>query len=194
ELVHAPAWRQPRYEDWIRQAQDLTQGDQRAAQQAELRSLVEELNQLAAELQSLAPRYSPPAFSMQGLRRLLKTSIDRFAPDAQIGAIKDLQELLEATPPEEFLNPETWKGMWYTLNYLAQQETGDVRDHLSKRLARVPGMSTLSDLKEMLADTPPDEFLKLDTWKGMWFILNYELQNQAQTLRRHLLGDEDTND
>lgn len=190
EIVQAPEWRRPNYADWIQQAQALTQTKQPSPQQAELRELVAELNELAAELQSKVPGYAPPEFSLRGLKKLIKSNLDRFTPEMRLGAIKDLQEMLESTPPEEFLNPETWKGMWFTLNYLAQQEAGDVRDGLSARLAQLPGLSTLGDLKEALADTPPEEFLKLDTWKGMWFILNYEMQNQAQSLKRRLLGGE----
>ncbi|NOZ71840.1 MAG: DUF4332 domain-containing protein [Chloroflexi bacterium] len=190
EIVQAPEWRRPNYEDWIQQAQALTQDKHQAVPQAELQALVAELNELAAELQAKVPSYTPPDFSLQGLKSLLKSNLDRFTPEMRLGAIKDLQEMLESTPPEEFLNPETWKGMWFTLNYLIQQEAGEVRDGLSARLSHVPGLSTLADLKETLADTPPEEFLKLDTWKGMWFILNYEMQNQAQSLKRRLLGDE----
>lgn len=189
--VNAPAWRQPDYAGWIAQARTLAGSAAKSEQRAELEALVTELNALAAELQALTPKYRPPAFTAAGLRELLKKNMHRFAPEMQVGVLKDLQEMLEQTPPEEFLNPETWKGMWYTLNYLAQQEAGSVRDRLSKHLGQLPGAGTLTDLKNLLADTPPEEFMKLDTWKGMWFILNYELQNQAQSLKKQLLGAED---
>ena len=190
EIVQAPEWRRPDYDDWIRQAQALVPMTTESAQQAELKALVAELNELAAELQAKVPGYTPPEFSLQGLKKLIKANLDRFTPEMKLGVISDLQELLESTPPEEFLNPETWKGMWFTLNYLAQQEAGEVKDELSARLGQLPGLSTLSGIKEALSDTPPEEFLKLDTWKGMWFILNYEMQNQAQSLKRRLLGED----
>ncbi|RME82077.1 MAG: hypothetical protein D6775_11855 [Caldilineae bacterium] len=153
---------------------------------AELESLVAELNDLASELQRLQPSYRPPAFDPHQLVGLLKSNLDRFTPEA----VRGLQEALEGTSLEDFKDFETWKGMWFTLNYLVQLEAGERRDDLKRRLGRLPGVHTIADLKEMLADTPPEEFLKPDTWKGLWFVVNYELQNQARSLRRRLLGEE----
>ncbi len=154
---------------------------------AELRSLLVELNELTEELNKLVPDYSPPEYSSQGMLDLLKVNLDRLTPET----VKDLQASLEGTSLEDFRDIETWKGMWFTLNYLVKLEASERTDCLAQRLSGLPGVSTITDLKEMLADTPPEEFLKVDTWKGIWFIANYELQNQAQNIKARFLGSGD---
>lgn len=185
-IVQAPDWRKPDYAGWIEQARNLA--PKTHPHQAELQALVAELNQFATDLQKLAPDFTVPAFSPARLRALLRQNVDRFATGTQLGMLRDLQTMLEETPPEEFLNLETWKGLWFTLNYLVQQEAGERRDQIGARLRGLPGLGAVADLREMLSGTPPEEFLKLETWKGMWFIANYELQQQAQSLKQRLLG------
>ncbi len=155
--------------------------------QAELKSLLAELNELTEELNRLVPDYSPPPYSSQGMIDLLQGNLNRFTPEA----VKDMQASLDGTSLDDFKDIETWKGMWFTLNYLVQLEASERISSLSQRLSGLPGVSTLSDLKEMLADTPPEEFLNIDTWKGIWFIANYELRNQAQNIKLRLLGSDD---
>ncbi len=155
--------------------------------QAELKSLLAELNELTEELNRLVPDFSPPPYSSQGMIDLLQGNLDRFTPEA----VKDMQASLDGTSLDDFKDIETWKGMWFTLNYLVQLEASERISSLSQRLSGLPGVSTLSDLKEMLADTPPEEFLNIDTWKGIWFIANYELRNQAQNIKLRLLGSDD---
>jgi len=154
---------------------------------AELRSLLVELNELTEELNKLVPDYSPPDYSPQGMLDLLKVNLDRLTPET----VKDLQASLEGTSLEDFRDIETWKGMWFTLNYFVKLEASERTGNLAQRLSGLPGVSTIADLKEMLAGTPPEEFLKVDTWKGIWFIANYELQNQAQNIKARFLGSGD---
>jgi hypothetical protein len=154
---------------------------------SELESLLAELNELTEELNQLVPDYSPPTYSPQGMLDLLKGNLDRFTPET----VRDLQASLEGTSLDDFKDIETWKGMWFTLNYLVQLETSERASALAQRLSGLPGISMASDIKEMLADTPPEEFLKVDTWKGLWFIANYELRNQAQSFKARLLGSGD---
>ena len=158
-----------------------------SAEEVELQTLVAELNQVATELHQAVPDYAPPPYSPQGMLSLLRSNVDRFAPEA----VHNLQSALEGTTMEDFRDLETWKGMWFTLNYLVQLEASERTAGLRRRLSALPGVNTLADLKAMLADTPPEEFLKIDTWKGMWFIANYEMQQQAQSLRRRLFGGEE---
>lgn len=158
-----------------------------AVDQAELKSLLAELNELTGELNKLVPDYSPPPYSSQGMIDLLQGNLNRFTPEA----VKDIQASLDGTSLDDFKDIETWKGLWFTLNYLVQLEASERVSGLTQCLSGLPGISTLSDLKEMLADTPPGEFLKIDTWKGIWFIANYELRNQAQSIKLRLLGSGD---
>lgn len=155
--------------------------------QTELESLLAELNELTEELNRLVPDYSPPPYSSQGMLDLLKGNLDRFTPEA----VRDMQASLEGASLDDFKDIETWKGMWFTLNYLVHLEASERASGLAKRLSGLPGVNTISDLKTMLADTPPEEFLKVDTWKGIWFIANYEIRNQARSIKESLLGSND---
>jgi hypothetical protein len=43
----------------------------------------------------------------------------------------------------------------------------------------------------MLQDTPPEEFLDPETWKGVWFLVNYELREVASGLKKRAQGGAD---
>lgn len=194
-----------RYEDWIQQAQQLTGAGEEPSPpeaetpeavpsaemedvRAELQDLVKELNELAAELKRVAPQFQPPPYTPQRMKKLLAENLDRFAPET----VKSLQESLEGTTIEDFKDFETWKGVWFTINYLIKLEASERGQALAERLARLPGVSTLADLKEMLQDTPPEEFLNPETWKGVWFVINYELKQVAGGLKQRLLGESES--
>lgn len=191
------------YDNWISQAQALlppqpeapASGAEPAAKSEdvfydELQSLVDELNTLAGQLRDLEPRFRPPKYSPQRMMSLLKENVDRFAPES----IKGLQESLEGTSISDFKDIETWKGVWFTLNYLVKLEAAEKAGPVAQRLLKLPGVSTLADLKEMLQDTPPEEFLNPETWKGMWFLVNYELRNTAGGMKRRFLGEQTAED
>jgi hypothetical protein len=186
-----------RYDDWIQQARALTsaQADAPIADnapeqdelQAELKDLVEELNDLAAQLKQIEPHFQPPAYTPQRMKTVLTENLDRFTPET----VKSLQESLDGTSIEDFKDIETWKGVWFTLNYLVKLEATERSHALAQHLTRLPGVSTLADLKEMLKDTPPEEFLNPETWKGVWFLVNYELRNAASGVKKRILRESD---
>jgi hypothetical protein len=167
-----------------------------AAKNEILSELIAELNDLAGELQQKV-NYAPPAYTRQGLLQLIRDNLHKFSPEERLGLVKQLQEGLQGSSPQDFLDPDTWKGMWFLLNYTAQSEAEELRQKgLSAlpgadRIAKLPGMATLNELRGMLEGSSPQDFLDVDTWKGMWFILNYSLQAQAEELKQRVLGDED---
>jgi len=186
------------YESWIEQARALTPepspspratevAGEREALHDELQAIVTQLNALAAQLRELEPQFRPPKYSPRRMMSLLKENVDRFAPES----IRGLQESLEGTSISDFKDIETWKGVWFTLNYLIRLEASEKGGAIAQHLLKLPGVSTLADLKEMLQDTPPEEFLNPETWKGMWFLANYELRNRADDIKRKFLGEED---
>ncbi|NOX63884.1 MAG: helix-hairpin-helix domain-containing protein [Chloroflexi bacterium] len=197
-VVQAPAWRAD-YADWVRQAQALVESaelttlpDEAAqftglskAERAELEALVAELNQLAANLHKIVPDYAPPPYTPSGMSDLLRNNLDRFTPER----VKDLREILDGLTVDDFRDVETWKGMWFTLNYLVRLEANERTKGLRARLGELPGVSTLQDLREMLADTPRQEFLNPQTWKGALFVAKYEAENLAQGVKRRVFGE-----
>lgn len=167
-------------------------------QQAQFHHLVSQLNDIAQKLQSMAPSYTPPPFSAQELGRLLKENLHRFSPEVRLDILKQLQEGWPGPSAKDLLDIETWKGLWFILNYSVQTESqsvlGTVTGHLANLpgvglLKSLPGASLVTDLQGMLQGTTPKDFLDVDTWKGMWYIVNYSLQYEAGEMKKRLLGE-----
>lgn len=161
-----------------------------AAQSAELDRLITELNELAEELKKSA-KYTPPPFSPQAMAGLLKENMGKFAPDLQVPILSELKQNLEGTKPEDLLNPDTWKGMWYILNYTAQSQSEQLKSKLTERLSAIPGASVIFDLKSSFEGAKPSDFLDINTWKGVAFILDHTVRTQANEMKKKLLGEDE---
>lgn len=96
--------------------------------------LAAELDALIERMKLRRPDYTPPPFSPRGMVRLMKESLEKFSPET--------------------------------------------------------GMAMLDRLRSTIRD----DFLDLDTWKGIWYVVNYSLQSQQEFLRRRLNGDYETDD
>jgi 1-acyl-sn-glycerol-3-phosphate acyltransferase len=84
------------------------------------RQLLSELDKLVARLRTLAPDYQPPAFSPQRLVELVEQSLEGLPGEVQLGIVERLRQAIE----QGWFQPETWKGMWYMLNYTLQYNAG----------------------------------------------------------------------
>ena len=108
---------------------------QQAAAPAQTEPSPEELRQeLSAELDSLIARvessdsdYRPPPFSPQALLGLLNENLHRLSPVAA----QALLERLRGYVNSDLFDLDTWKGIWYILNYTLQQQA----DLVKRRLA-----------------------------------------------------------
>jgi 1-acyl-sn-glycerol-3-phosphate acyltransferase len=87
------------------------------------RQLASELDELVERLQALTPEYEPPPFSSQRLRSLIEDSLQKCPRDLRL----DVVERLRNAANEEWFTLETWKGMWYMLNYTLQYNAGLVK-------------------------------------------------------------------
>ncbi len=160
-----------------------------SAEEAELfRRLSQELNDLVQELRREQPDYTPPPFSVPGLIALIRDNLYRFTPEAQREIVAQLRDSFSGTRPRDLVDPETWKGFWYVLNYLAQKQAESALDRVSQRLATIPGFALLSDLREGLKDAKPSDFLDPETWKGLVYLMNYSAKLQIQEMKRRILG------
>ncbi len=52
----------------------------------------------------------------------------------------------------------------------------------------------LSRILEKLRETVGEDFFDVDTWKGVWYMLNYSLEYQADNLKRRMSGDYETDE
>ena len=143
------------------------------------------LNRLADTLSSQTPSFTAPPFSRQEMLDFLRENRERFAPES-LGVIDELRASLEGAKPEDFLDPDTWRGMWFIINYSLQNETEPLRHGLAERLANLPGASVLIGVRDSLADANARDFLDIDTWKGLGFIIQYSLQQELEDLRERV--------
>jgi hypothetical protein len=160
-----------------------------AAQTAQVTAALAGLDELVEELQEAAPTYQPPPYSPGAMLALLQQNAEKLAD--KVPVVGELRRNLEGTKPEDLVDPETWKGLWYILNYTAQAQTRQTIDTLVARLAQLPGGGTLLVVKSQVESTSPKDLLDIETWKGAWVILNAAVQAQADGVRRRVLGDKD---
>jgi 1-acyl-sn-glycerol-3-phosphate acyltransferase len=91
------------------------------------RRLVEELDALIARVQKLMPDYQPPAYSPQKIAQALEEGEDRLPPGLRLGIMKRLRGAIK----EDLLDAETWKGMWYMVNYTLEYQSDIVKRRLT---------------------------------------------------------------
>jgi 1-acyl-sn-glycerol-3-phosphate acyltransferase len=94
-----------------------------AAQQ----QLLVALEDLIRRVRSAAGGYIAPAFSVNGLVQLIKENVERFSPGAGWG----FADRLRKTITEDLLNIDTWKGIWFVINYSIDMQAGWLKRRLT---------------------------------------------------------------
>lgn len=113
---------------------------------------------------------------------------------------KEMAGTLEGASREDLVDPDTWKGLAYMVAYSAQFQAGETKNRLNERLPQPVKPDTLYDLfKDNLDRFTPDvakeiismfegasreDLLDIDTWKGVWYMLTYSLQFQAEQIKK----------
>jgi 1-acyl-sn-glycerol-3-phosphate acyltransferase len=88
--------------------------------------LAEELEKLIQRVKELKPDYSPPSFSPKRLIQMLTENLDQISPDLGLGILEKLRKGIS----DDLLDIDTWKGIWYMLNYTLEYQS----DILKRRL------------------------------------------------------------
>jgi 1-acyl-sn-glycerol-3-phosphate acyltransferase len=88
--------------------------------------LIEELNKLIERVKALAPDYTPP-FSPKGMLGAFSEDPGNLIPDMGRG----LMERLRKSPAADFLDIETYKGLWFLVNYTVQSQLDVIKRHMS---------------------------------------------------------------
>ena len=84
------------------------------ASEEEMREeLATELDRLIQRLRALTPGYEPPRFTRQRFVAMVEESLKKCPKNLQLDAL----ERLRAAINEQWFDPETWKGVWYMVNY-----------------------------------------------------------------------------
>jgi hypothetical protein len=98
-------------------------------QSAQVQQLVEELDELVAELKAAIPeQVASPAEAVQPekLVQFMKENLDKVMP----GVAKDIAASFEGASKEDFLDPDTWRGVWYMLNYSLRFQAEQMKKRL----------------------------------------------------------------
>jgi hypothetical protein len=162
---------------------DATRADFKAVSEA----AAEELNSLAGEIKQKSGYQAPP-FSPAALAEMLKNNAGKLASCLPTELVKDIARNLEGTRKEDLLDLDTWKGLWYILNYSAATGAKGVLEEAGKRLSVIPGMDLMVQFAQSVAESPRD-LLSLETWKGAAVILGAAVQSSASSVKRRVLGD-----
>ena len=80
------------------------------------RELMDELDRLISRVRKSAPDYTPPPYSPKRLIAFLQENLQRFSPDTQ----QTILERLRNAIGQDFFDMDTWKGMWFMLNYTVE--------------------------------------------------------------------------
>jgi DNA-directed RNA polymerase specialized sigma24 family protein len=176
---------------------------------AQFHQIMNELNTLADKLRAQVPNYTPPPFSPEELLRLLKENMHQFTPEMKLDVLRDLQANLPNVPTaQEFLDPETWRGMWFILTYTVQNESKNLFQKTTEQIVRLPGVNfglstskklfgmmpgseLVVNLAGMLEGSSPKDFLDPETWKGMMYLVNHSLQYELSQLKTRVIGSEE---
>jgi 1-acyl-sn-glycerol-3-phosphate acyltransferase len=80
------------------------------------RDLMDELDRLISRVRASSPDYTPPPFSPKRLLHFVQENLQRFSPDTQ----QTILERLRNAIGQDFFDVDTWKGMWFMLNYTVE--------------------------------------------------------------------------
>ncbi|MCI0519506.1 MAG: acyltransferase family protein [Chloroflexi bacterium] len=90
------------------------------------RQLLEELDKLIARVRAMAPDYTPPPFSPRKMLKFLEEHLAQFSPDIRLGIL----EKLRSTVSEDLFDIDTWKGVWFVVNYSLEYQMGILKRRL----------------------------------------------------------------
>jgi transposase-like protein len=170
----------------------------------QLRQLVSDLNSRVAELEQLveARGGEAAAYSPVRLLTMVRDNVQKLTPEMQLDVLRNFQGM----SAEDLLDLDTWKGLAYMMTYSARFQAGQVRGKVSEAINQVVpepiqpgrlwqlGKSGLDRLtpefaKQILGTlqgASREDLLDPDTWKGVWYMVNYSLQFQAEQLKQRL--------
>lgn len=87
----------------------------------------QQLDRLLERARQLTPQYNPPPFSPQKLLELIESNLSSFTPEFGMGLLERLRSSLTT----DLLDLDTWRGIWYMLNYSIEAQTGQIQRRLT---------------------------------------------------------------
>lgn len=171
----------------------------------QLRRMVAELNARVAELQQMVDEKAQgddAVYSPVRLLSMVRDNVQKLTPEMQIDVLRNFQGM----SAEDLLDLDTWKGLAYMMTYSARFQAGQMRNKVSDTLNQVvpepiqPGRLWQAGKSGLDRVTPEfakqilstfqgasrEDLLDPNTWKGVWYMINYSLRFQAEQLKQRL--------
>lgn len=169
--------------------------------QEEIQRLVGELDELIAQLKASIPDAAASSYSPLHLVNMLRENVSKLPPELGLGILENF----EGMTVEDLKDVDTWKGMAYMLSYSAKFQAGQARERMNQTLPDpfkpdtliqfmkknvdrfAPGMA--KDLLANFEGATKEDFLDPDTWKGVWYMLDYSLKFQVEQMKEKMSGE-----
>jgi len=173
-----------------------------------LEGLVDELDGLVTDLKTTLGQEEKPRDSSISdypirMLTLIRDMAGRLTPDVQL----DILESFEDMTVEDAMDLDTWKGLAYMMSYSAKFQAGQAKDKMNETLPEPLQPNSMMRFlkgnvdrftpeaaKELMANfegASKEDLMDPDTWKGVWYMLNYSLQFQAEQMKQRLIGEGD---
>ena len=175
-----------------------------------LRAMVDQLNTRVAELQHQVDTKHAPGealYTPAHLLAMVRENVGKLTPEMQIDVLRNFQGM----SAEDLLDLETWKGLAYMMTYSARFQADQMRGKVSDTINQVVpepiqpsrlwqfGKTSLDRItpefaKQILSTfqgASREDLLDPNTWKGVWYMITYSLQFQAEQLKQRLTAAED---
>jgi len=170
---------------------------------ARKKELLDELDELVADLKTAVPQSTASPYNPLQLLTYLRQNLSQFAPEVQLGILESFQDMTL----EDLMDIETWKGLGYMLNYSARFQANQLREKMNAQLPKPLQPDTMLNFVKSNIDrfTPEvakgimdsfqgatrEDLMDPETWKGLFYMLNYSIQFQADQLKQKLTGQAD---
>jgi hypothetical protein len=175
-----------------------------SAAEAELlarkKELLAELDELVADLKTAVPQSTTSPYNPFQLLAYLRQNLSQFTPEVQLGIL----ESFEGMSLEDLMDIETWKGFGYMLNYSARFQANQLREKMNEQLPKPLQPDTMLNfiktnvdrftpevakgIMDSLQEATREDLMDPETWKGLWYMLNYSVQFQADQLKQKFTG------
>ena len=169
---------------------------------SDLKKLVNELDNLLTDLKKSLPTGGDSPYSPLRFLTHLRENASKLSPDVRMG----LLENFEGMTKEDLMDIETWKGMAYMISYSARFQADQVREKMNEHLPEplqpdrwlrfmkknldkvTPEIA--KNLMETFQGATKEDLMDIDTWKGVWTMLDYSVRFQAEQFKQKLTGAE----
>lgn len=136
------------------------------------------LDRLVEQVRKMSRGYIPPPFSPKRLIALVQDNLDKFSPELRLGIVERLRSAIG----EDLFDIDTWKGIWYMLNYSLEYNA----DLLKRRLTGEYETDEWGlDMEFLEAVRPFFEFM----YKTYWRVTTTGIENIPESGRALLVAN-----